>query len=253
MPITQSYPDVSINFPSWNAMTSETAANDHNSLLQIGKRHAWILGSLENCYRSLRPEFADDFRQRVYERLRNQLQIDPARLLNADGQVENARFHEYVGELELASLPVEHGVWHIHAGCAYCILAELAYYPKGADRAWDLLTQAAIHNGWVLSMMLGPKVYDYAVLKAVKSNSGRKAAKGRHKETDAMKEAAYAFVKENGGFPSQPAAAFAIEDFLRTKFPNAKPLKGPEATIMRWLRDMPEREEYFDTLKKGRQ
>lgn len=233
-------------------MTSETSTQDPQSLSRIEVRFARLMATLEREYQHLRPEFeAEGFKQRVYERLANQLRDDPARLMNPDGQFDPDRLHAFIGEIELATLPVRHDVWNIHAACAHCILAEIAFEKNEVDQAWDQFVDAAMYLGWVLSVKRGPDVYDHAVHKSVKSSQGRKAAKGRHKVTDAMKEAAYAHVIENGGFPSQLRAAASIESMLRAKFPTAKPLSDPEGTIERWLRDMPRREEYFDTLKKS--
>jgi len=210
------------------------------------------MATLEREYQHLRPEFdAGGFKQRVYERLAKQLRTDPARLMSPDGQFDPDRLHAFIGEIELATLPVRHDVWNIHAACAHCILAEMAFEKNEVDQAWDQFVDAAMYLGWVLSVKRGPDVYDHAVHKSVKSSQGRTAAVGRHKDTNAMKEAAYAHVRACGPFSTQPKAVISIKSMLKEKFPPPKKqLKAPEDTIMGWLEEMPEREKYFDSLKK---
>lgn len=233
-------------------MTSEALAQGLKPKSRIEIRFDRLMNTLAREYQHLRPEFeADGFKQRVYERLSKQLRADPLRITNSDGQLDPDRMNQFVQEMELDTLPVRMDIWNVHAGCAYCILAELAYEQNDKDLAWDRLTDAAMYLGWVLSVRRGVDFYDHEVMKVVKANAGRNAAKGRHKDTDAMKEAAYSYVREVGGFPSQSKAVVAIEGILRAQFPNAKPLKDPEVTIARWLRTMPGREEYFGTLKKS--
>ena len=235
-------------------MTSEALAQGIKLQSRIENRFARLMATLEREYQHLRPEFeAGGFKERVYQRLSKQLRTDPTRIVNSDDQLDPDRMNQFVQEIELATLPVRMDLWNIHAGCAYCVLAELAYEQNDKDLAWNRMTEAALYLGWVLSVTRGPDVYDHEVMKAVKSYAGRNAAKGRHKDTDAMKEAAYSYVRETGGFPSQSKAVIAIEGILRARFPNAKPLKDPEETITRWLRAMPGREIYFGTLKKGGQ
>jgi len=234
-------------------MTSEAPAQDSKPGSRFEKTFNGLMGALEAEYRLLRPEFdAGRFRQRVFERLDKQLRTDSTRIIDSADQIDKQALNEFVQAVELDDLPVRTVVWSIYEGCAYCVMAGLAYKQDDRELAWVWVTRAAVCLGTILTLKLGPDVYDHELKKALQSKAGRNAAKGRHKDTEAMKQAAYSYVRESGGFPSQSKATIAIEGFFRTQFP-AKALKDPEATIARWLRDMPEREKYFVTVKKSAQ
>lgn len=214
-------------------------------------RRIQFLNVLEREYLRLRPEFGvDGFKNRVFERIGTQIVADATRLLDSDGELVPQLLQAFIDELELKSLPVKVDLWLVHFSCAYCIVAQLAYGQNDIDRAWHLLTEAAVNLGSVLASGRGPEIYDHEIRKIIKSNEGRTAAYGRHKGTNAMKEAAYAYVRECGGFPTQPRAVVAIESMLLEKFPAATQLKDSVGTISGWLRDMPDREEYFESVKK---
>lgn len=232
-------------------MNTEENAQNRKLPSRFENRFNRLVSTFEREYERLRPEFGKDgFKQRVHERIGKQLRSDPSRLLNPDGQLDRSRMGGFIEEIELATLPARLDLWNIHAGCAYCLAAELAYERRVIDRAWDLLVEASLYLGWVLSVSRGPDVYDHQVLQHVRSNAGRKASDARHRGTNAMKEAAYAHVKACGAFPTQPKAVISIKSMLKEKFPPEAQLKAPEETIMGWLSDMPDREKYFDSLKK---
>jgi len=232
-------------------MSSEEFVFDPGQSMRFERRINEILNTLQREYRKLRPEFGDDgLWLRVLDPFNKKLKSDRDAILKSNDKIDPQWMNTFALNIESDTLPVRLDVLTIHVACAYSVVSEWAYQNGEFDRAWCLLTDAALHLGWVFAIGLGEDVYDHELMKRVKSRRGTQAAHGAHKDTNEMKREAYEFVKEKGYFETMVEAGVAIEKMLAQRLPHLKPLKDPIDTITGWLGKMPGKEKYFGSLIK---
>ncbi len=231
-------------------MSSTFSRAGGDSPTRLQSRGARLLTALDTLYAKARPEVpSGGFKDRVFLRLDQVLRSHPKALLRPDDSFDAEAMDRLI--LEVEDLPIGVDVWFIYAACAYAIAAIHAMEIGDETRSWEMLADANFHLGWAFSLSEGEEITDVIFSERFKAARSKAATDGRHRKTNEMKAWAYEYVRAQGEWPSQARAVAALEEELKKEFGDDC-LKDFEGTVTKWLKEMPGREQLFETLRANR-
>ncbi len=223
----------------------QTATSVFPENRKLFKRYSKIMTALEAEYQLSKPRHGVvGFRERVFFRIKSVIIADTSAAFKPTEELDLERF------VHLAAIDgpvVESDVLWIYFSCANAIAAMLKLEQGERDHSWDLLCEASFYLSAVLVTNRGQQIISDALVKDAQVASATKAALKRHAPTNAIKTRAYEILRTQAPWPTQAGAVRVLANILSDEFgPDC--LKSFETTILKWIKEMPDRLDLIPSL-----